>query len=61
MCGALQGMMWLESRKVQSEGLVKVFFTHNHHSTGFDGCMGGSVSQGLIKALASLSPPETPL
>ena len=29
MCAALQSMMWLKSREVQSEGLLKVFFTHN--------------------------------
>ena len=55
MCAALQGMMRLESREVQAEGLVKVFFTHNHGSTGFGGCM--VVGSGVSRSYQGPGPP----
>ena len=55
MCAALQGMMRLESREVQAEGLVKVFFTHNQGSTGFGGCM--VVGSGVSRSYQGPGPP----
>ena len=55
VCGSLQGMMRLESREVQAEGLVKVFFTHNHGSTGFGGCM--VVGSGVSRSYQGPGPP----
>ena len=55
MCAALQGMMRLESREVQAEGLIKVFFTHNQGSTGFGGCM--VVGSGVSRSYQGPGPP----